>query len=206
VRSVTLGILIAVVFWFVMFSPWTKDSVNFWFTMIAATSVLTALSLIAGRKELNEVYKFKYSHMAIGLISAAVLYFVFFLGNSISNILFDFSREQVSNIYSTKEQADKIFIGLALLFWIGPAEEIFWRGFVQHRLMNKFGAIRGMLITTAIYALVHIWAFNFILFMAALICGLFWGWMYFKYKSLVPAIISHAVWDAFIFVVLPISV
>lgn len=205
-KSVAFGILIAVVFWFVMFSPWTKDSVNFWFTMIAATTVLTTLSLIAGRKELKVVYNFKYSHIAIGLVSAAVLYLVFYLGNSISNILFDFSREQVSNIYSTKEQADKIFIGLALLLWIGPAEEVFWRGFVQHRLMNKFGGVKGMLITTAIYALVHIWALNFILFMAALICGLFWGWMYYKYKSLVPAIISHAVWDAFIFVILPISV
>jgi len=206
VKSVAFGILIAVVFWFVMFSPWTKDSVNFWFTMIAATTVLMTLSLIAGRKELKVVYNFKYSHIAIGLVSAAVLYLVFYLGNSISNILFDFSREQVSNIYSTKEQADKIFIGLALLLWIGPAEEVFWRGFVQHRLMNQFGGVKGMLITTAIYALVHIWAFNFILFMAALICGLFWGWMYYKYKSLVPAIISHAVWDAFIFVILPISV
>jgi len=205
-KKVIIGFLIALGFWFMMFSPWTKDSVNFWYAMLAATSVLTFYSLYFGRKDLKTVYRFEFSHIIIGLVSAVVLYLIFYAGNFFSHLLFDFSKQQINNIYSTKEQADKIFIGLALFLWIGPAEEIFWRGFAQHRLMQKYGDFNGFIITTLIYAFVHIWAFNFMLFMAALICGLFWGWMYYRYKSVVPGIISHAVWDAVIFVILPISV
>ncbi len=87
---------------------------------------------------------------------------------------------------------------------IGPAEEIFWRGFAQRRMQLAFGPAKGFLVTTAVYALVHIWAFNFMLLMAALICGLFWGWMYLHFKSVWPGLISHAVWDLFIFIIIPI--
>jgi membrane protease YdiL (CAAX protease family) len=188
-----------------MFAPWTAHIFNFWVVMLVATTLLTTLSLVSGKADLKRVYNFKPSHILVGLISAAVLYLVFFAGNYFSHLLFDFSKQQITNIYATKEQADKILIGLALLLWIGPSEEIFWRGFAQDRLMKKYGDINGFIITTIVYAFVHIWAFNFMLFMAALICGIFWGWMYMKYKSVIPGIISHAVWDAVIFVVIPIS-
>ena len=204
-KKIIAGISIAVVFWFIMFSPWTKDYVNFWVIMLIAASSLSVFSLIAGKDELKSVYRFKPRYILIGLISALLLYLIFYAGNQISNLIFDFSKEQVENIYATKSQADDLYIALALLFVIGPAEEIFWRGFVQKDLMEKTGNLKGLLLTAGIYALVHIWSFNFILVMAALICGLFWGFIFYKYKSVVPAIISHAVWDALIFVIIPIS-
>ena len=205
-KKIIAGISIAAVFWFLMFSPWTKDNFNFWYTMIIAASTLTVFSLILGRDDLKTLYKFKSSHILIGLASAAILYFIFYLGNYFSHLLFDFSRQQINNIYATKSQADKWFIGAALLFLIGPAEEIFWRGFTQHNFAKKYGDITAFILTTIVYAFVHIWAFNFMLFMAALICGIFWGWMFMRYKSIVPVIISHAVWDLVIFIILPISV
>lgn len=204
-KKVVAGYIIASVFWFFMFSPWTAHLLNFWAIMITATGTLTLFSLIMGKKDLKQVYTFKPSHIVIGILSAAALYLLFFAGNIISKYLFDFAQTQVSNIYSTKEQAEKIFIGLALLLWIGPAEEIFWRGYAQHTLSGRMNPLTAMIVNTLIYAFVHIWAFNFMLFMAALICGLFWGWMYYHFKSLWPVIISHAVWDLTIFIIIPIS-
>lgn len=203
--KVIAGYLIASVFWFVMFSPWTKVSINFWYAMIAATGVLTSYSLWFGRKTLKEVYRIDLKTVVIGLAAAAALYLVFFAGNEISRMLFDFTDKQVGNIYGTKSQADRIFIGLFLLLWIGPSEEIFWRGYAQKAMSERFGKWQGFILNALIYAFVHIWAFNFMLFMAALICGLFWGWMYLHYKNVVPGIISHAVWDLVIFIILPIS-
>jgi len=203
-KKVIPGFIIAAIFWFIMFSPWTKDIFNFWYTMLAATLTLNIYSFWVGRDQIKDVYKFEIKWIWLGLIYAAILYGVFLVGKYAANFIFDFASHQIESIYSTKTQADKIFIGLALLWWIGPAEEIFWRGFAQHNLSLKYGDMKGFLITTAIYAFVHIWAFNFILFMAALICGLFWGWLYMKYKSIWPALISHAVWDAVIFVVFPL--
>lgn len=202
---VIAGFILALGFWFVMFSPWTSGDFNFWITMMVATTTLIVLALTAGRKELGEVYPFRLSYVFSGIIAAALLYLIFLAGDFFSNLLFDFADKQVENIYATKSQAENFWIGLALFFWIGPAEEIFWRGFAQHRLMKKFGDAKGFWITTLIYAFVHIWAFNFMLFMAALICGLFWGYMYMKFKSLWPVLISHSLWDVTIFILLPIS-
>lgn len=204
-KKVIPGFLLAILFWFVMFSPWTKEYFNFWYSMICATTTLITYSFIVGRKQLKEIYSFKWKWVAVGLTYATILYVVFLAGNYFSNLLFDFAGRQIENIYATKSQSGQIFIGLALLFLIGPAEEIFWRGFAQHNLQLKYGNIAGFLITTAVYAFVHIWSFNFMLIMAALICGLFWGWMYMKYKNIWPCIISHAVWDLFIFIIIPIS-
>jgi membrane protease YdiL (CAAX protease family) len=35
-------------------------------------------------------------------------------------------------------------------------------------------------------------------------CGVFWGAMFWRFRSIWPALISHAVWDVVIFVLLPI--
>ncbi len=205
-RQVLYGFTIAAVFWFIMFSPWTKDSVNFWFIMLPAASILIVYSLIIGRASLPTIFKYEHKYILIGLAGAAVLYAIFYIGNYLSSLLFDFSEEQINSIYAIKGQANKFLIAFSLLFIVGPAEEIFWRGFAQHRLKEKYGEAKGLIIATAVYTLVHIWSFNFILVMAALICGLFWGLMYIRYKSLVPVIISHAVWDIAIFIIIPISV
>ena len=40
---------------------------------------------------------------------------------------------------------------------------------------------------------------------AVLICGVFWALLYRHFKSVWPGVISHAVWDAMIFIVIPIK-
>jgi membrane protease YdiL (CAAX protease family) len=129
---------------------------------------------------------------------------VFFAGDRISNLIFNFADKQVVGVYSNKMQLDPLYIGLLLVFLIGPAEEVFWRGFVQDTLAHKFGENKGWIIASLIYGGVHIIALNFMLFMAALICGFFWGYMFKKYRSVWPGIISHALWDVTIFVLLPV--
>lgn len=204
-KKVITGYALALIFWFFMFSPWTADLLNFWGTMFVAAGVLTAYSLWFGKDYIKENFKFEKRWVTIGLASAVLLYLIFFAGNYFSGLLFDFSHSQIQGIYSTKEQAGKLVIALALLFWIGPAEEIFWRSYAQRELEKHFRPIWAYLLNALVYAFVHIWAFNFMLFMAALICGLFWGWMYYRYKNIIPGIISHAVWDVVIFVILPIN-
>jgi membrane protease YdiL (CAAX protease family) len=204
-KPVVIGFAGAAVFWCFMFSPLTAGMANFWLTMTMATGILTAWSLANDRGRLRELYSFQSKWIFIGVLSAAGLYLLFFIGDRVSTLLFDFSKPQVAGIYSTRSQASPVLIGTLLLVWIGPAEEIFWRGFAQRRMAARFGDWKGFLITTAVYALVHIWAFNFMLFMASLICGLFWGWMYMRYRSVWPGLISHALWDPAIFVLFPIQ-
>lgn len=186
-----------------MFSPWTAHYVNFWLMMSISAVVLLTASTIIQRKDLAEIYGFKTSYILIGIFSAFVLYMVFFVGNFVASQLFSFARGQINGIYDLRKQSTPVVIGF-LVFLIGPAEEIFWRGVVQHTTAHRLNPIKGCLIASLLYALAHIWAFNFMLIMAALVCGLFWGLVYMKYRSLWPGIISHALWDLFIFVLLPV--
>lgn len=203
-KNLIIAILIAAGFWFIMFSPWTAPHINFWYVMMAAAGVLTTLSLTIG-KDWKSQFNFNAKDIALGIGSAAVLWGVFFMGNEISNLLFDFARPQVNDVYAMRDGQNQLFLGLALLFWIGPAEEIFWRGYVQRNLEGgKLGKWGAFVVTTLIYALVHIWAFNFMLFMAALICGAFWGFIYMKNRNLTTVLISHAIWDVAVFILLPI--
>ena len=81
----------------------------------------------------------------------------------------------------------------------------FWRGFVQRCLSVRWGADAAFVVTTLVYALVHLPSMNFMLIMAALTCGICWGGLYRLFPKHLPAIVlSHALWDAAAFVWFPI--
>ncbi|MCW1735381.1 CPBP family intramembrane glutamic endopeptidase [Anaerorudis cellulosivorans] len=202
-KKVIFAIIVAAAFWFMMFSPWTKEYVNFWITMGIAGVTLILMSAFFG-KDLQKHFSFTIKDLLIGISSAAVLYGVFYLGNIFSKLLFDFAQDQVSKIYLMKEGENEWYLGLLLIFLIGPAEEIFWRGYVQRMLEPKYGGWTALIVTALVYALVHIWSFNFMLIMSALVCGTFWGLLYKYNKNLVTLIISHALWDVSVFVLFPI--
>ena len=140
-----------------------------------------------------------------GIALALVLWGIFWVGDKVATWMFPFARPQVDTIYSMKESQSEWAIGLLLLFIIGPAEEIFWRGFIQRSLSKRFTANVGFVATLLVYGLVHLWKFNFMLIMAAFVCGLVWGLAYRLWpKQLFALIVSHAIWDALVFVVWPI--
>ena len=143
--------------------------------------------------------------IACGIAAAAVLYGIFWLGNLLSQLLFHFAKPQITSIYNIRTQGETCVILLVLLFITSPGEEIFWRGFIQKRLMNRLGDMTGYLCASVIYAAVHIASGNFMLTMAALIAGLFWGWLYQRERNLIPCILSHSLWTIMIFVLLPVS-
>lgn len=201
---VTISVIIAFVLWFVMFSPWTSIYVNFWWMMTISALILTTLSCLwnmGWQKNLS----FNPTNILLGIIIAATLWGIYWIGDKLSAMMFDFARPQVDLIYGMKEGESRLLLSLLLLFIIGPAEEIFWRGFIQNRLSAKYNANWGFVITTAIYAIVHVSALNFMLLMAALVAGSFWGLIYrFFPKYLTAIIISHALWDAAVFIWFPI--
>ena len=63
----------------------------------------------------------------------------------------------------------------------------------------------GFLVATFLYTAVHIATGNMVLVFAALVCGLFWGWLYMKYRSMIINVISHTVWDVGVFILLPFT-
>ena len=140
-----------------------------------------------------------------GVVIAVALWGIFWLGDKVSQLLFDFARPQVDTIYGMKEGESPLLLTMLMLFLIGPAEEIFWRGYVQESLSRKWNANRGFVVTTAVYAIVHAGSCNFMLIMAALVAGFVWGLLYRLFPNRFAAIIiSHALWDVAVFIWFPI--
>lgn len=202
-KSTLFSVAIAALLWFVMFSPWTAHLVNFWITMAASGIILTTLAFRYGRKHEHFTPGWL-QQLLLGIGIAVVLWGVFWLGDKVSQWMFDFARPQVDGIYNMKADMPLWSIALLLLFIIGPAEELFWRGFVQRNMEQKYGPWTGFIAATLCYTLVHIWSFNFMLIVAAAACGFCWGILYrFRPQWLPALVISHSLWDAAAFVVFP---
>jgi membrane protease YdiL (CAAX protease family) len=141
----------------------------------------------------------------LGIGIAVALWGVFWIGDKVSSWMFDFARPQVNNIYGMKDGEKPWILSLLLLFIIGPAEEIFWRGYLQNNLSKRFNPNMGFILTTLACSLVHIFKFNFMLIMAAAVAGFIWGVLYRFFPNRLGAIVlSHALWDCAVFIWFPI--
>lgn len=205
-RRLIFAIGVAALLWFYMFSPWTGGLTNFWMNMSISAVILSSMALPwSGYRLSKPHFKNACLQLLLGIAIAFALWGIFWIGDKLSQMMFTFARPQVDNVYAMKDGSNATMIVLLLLFLIGPAEEFFWRGFVQKRMSEKMCANAALVVTTLVYGLVHIWSFNFMLVMAALVAGGVWGLIYRIKPSLLPAlIISHALWDALVFVILPI--
>ena len=208
-RRLAVAVTVAALLWFYMFSPWTKGLTNFWVTMSGAAVMLTSLAVAFLPKPRITIEK-PLLQLAGGIVLAFALWGVFWIGDKASAWIFDFARPEVDSIYSMKSGLPVPAIAALLLFVIGPAEEFFWRGYVQRTFGKlfegrKYPADLALLMTAVIYALVHVWSLNFMLVMAALVAGVVWGLLYRLRPQMLPAlIVSHALWDALVFVWIPI--
>ena len=225
-RAVIILCSLAAVGFFAMFCPLTKPYVPFWPMMVGTSGTLGICAMIIGRRDFKEVYPFKFWHIPVGIVAAAALYLAFWIGHYLSTLILPFAGSQIDSIYSIKAGQNPLLVGVLLVCIIGPAEEVFWRGFVQYRLnrwwqgrkglkdgvimYNGFkiashSAVIGFILTAALYAAVHMPSMNLMLIAASALCGGFWGLLFGMTRSLWPCIISHALWDVTIFIIFPIS-
>ena len=202
--KLVIGICIAAVLWTIMFSPWTAPHVNFWVMMTCSGLALTLYSTWARPGWWKDVH-IGVADVLLGAGLAAALWGVFWIGDKLSSMMFGFARSQVDMIYGMKEGENPLVLTLLMLFIIGPAEEIFWRGYIQNGLTRRWNADLGFVVTTLVYSLVHLSKFNFMLIMAAAVAGFIWGLAYrFFPERLGAIIISHALWDCAVFIWFPI--
>ena len=194
-------VALAFVLWFITFY---LTGSSFWIKISFSAAILAGISLWLQPNRKKQL-RFDGPAILIGLVSAAGLYFIFWLGKHLATAIFPFAGHQIGGIYGIGEGTPMWAIVILLFFVTGPSEELYWRGYLQENLMQRFGKWKGWLLATAVYSLVHIWSFNFMLIGAAAIAGIFWGGMYRLHGNLAPVIISHSIWSSVIFAVFPIN-
>jgi membrane protease YdiL (CAAX protease family) len=139
----------------------------------------------------------------LGVLSAAALYAVFAAGRIAALRLFPFAGAGIGSVYALKAGVPVLRVALLIGLVIGPGEELFWRGFFQERTAATTRPLSGFVLTAMLYTAVHLASGNIMLVLAAAVCGVFWGWLYLRFRSPVLNIVSHTLWDLAVFVVFP---
>jgi len=141
--------------------------------------------------------------VAMGLLSGVLLYLLFLAGALVAREtpLWP-SVERVVDL--TRTSAPWGLAALVIVFATSPSEEVLWRGAVFARLTRRYGAgWRPVVLTTLAYAGFVALSGSVVLALAALICGTVWARQRQVTGSIVPSLVSHALWSLLMFLYLP---
>ncbi len=200
------GILAAVLF-IALFRLRHLGPLDFWAWLAANVILVSAVGFALDRDYARRLRVDLQSGLlrkaALGVLSAAALYAVFAAGRVVALRLLPFAGSGIWQVYALKDGVPLLRVALLIGLVIGPGEELFWRGFFQDRTAATTKPAFGFVLTAMLYTAVHLASGNIMLVLAAAVCGVFWGWLYLRFRSPVLNIVSHTLWDLAVFVVFP---
>ncbi|OVE75709.1 hypothetical protein BVX97_03735 [bacterium E08(2017)] len=189
-------------------SAFSRPLLNFWIQLPISVLLLCAIAVSFERtsmtKQLRSQLRDKPLFVVLGgMLSAVLLYIVFYVGNAAASWL-QMGIDDIANVYTLKKSTSPWLIAAVIIFIVGPGEEFFWRFFIQGTMEKEMG-IWCIPAASLIYSLVHLPTGNMMLIAASLICGLFWGYLYWKYKNIYMNMLSHVLWDLAVFILFPFA-
>jgi CAAX protease family protein len=141
--------------------------------------------------------------VAMGVVSGLALYAVFCAGALIVQETPLWPRIQ-DVVGLARTTAPGTVAALVIIFGTAPSEEVLWRGAVFARLTRRFGpGWRPVVATTVLYALFVGLSGSPVLPLAALVCGTVWARQRQVTGSIVPGLVSHALWSMLMFTWIP---
>jgi len=207
--SMYLLTLAVAVYFFLIFGGALEGKVDIWSLMAGGLMLFLILALRVDPLFSKLIYgDFKEKtviSVSLGVASALLLYLVFFVGNLVLKKVFPQSLDHLRAIYNLKFGSSDLRIGLFLGLIIGPGEELLWRGWLQRHWSARLGPWPGLVSVAVLYAAVHLSSKNPVLVLAALVCGLWWGYQYLRFKSILANVVSHVLWDLLVFIILPFA-
>jgi membrane protease YdiL (CAAX protease family) len=171
---------------------------------MTATGLTLGGLALAAEPELRRA-RIRRSDVAAGLASAAGLYGVFLAGDRLARRLLPKGGEEIGDIYALQQLRPRAELVARLGLVIAPAEELFWRGFVNERLGRRYGRWPGAALGAAAYGGAHVATGNFTLFGAAGVAGAYWSVLAAARMPMGALVVSHVAWDLWTFLVAPTS-
>ena len=142
--------------------------------------------------------------LALGAAAGGVMAAASYLLYPLLTRLIPFIANDTAQLYAAFRAPSPVLASVALVPVI-VGEELVWRGLVQSTLTRELGAWRGVALAALVYALVHAPIGSPVLVAVALLCGLAWGILRAATASLVPALVSHLLWDLLVLLWLPLD-
>jgi membrane protease YdiL (CAAX protease family) len=173
----------------------------FWQRMTATGLALGSLAL-GSQPELRRS-RIRGRDVVTGLASAGALYGIFVVGDRMVRRLLPSGGQEIGEVYALRELGPTPQLAARLALVIGPAEELFWRGFVNARLQRRLGRWQGAAAGSVAYAGAHVATGNFTLFGAAGVAGAYWSALAAAGMPMGALVVSHVAWDLLTFLVAP---
>jgi uncharacterized protein len=177
-----------------------NDHKVFWYMFTASMLLLISFSISIEELEDNLPLP---KYLLYGITTGLLFYGFCSLGALLMDLLKIPVKDDISRLY-TYYSPTLFWHYLALMLIAVPGEEIFWRGFILKRLEKSIGIKGGILISALLYASVNVYSGEWVLIFATFIAGLYWGGIYVWRRSLPLIIVSHLIFDLFIFILYPI--
>jgi uncharacterized protein len=191
-----IGLIIAHILVYITFD----FSKVFWYIFTSTMLFLISYAIIHEKMEDEDTF---IKYFFYGIVFGALTFVLIYLGHFLIEIFhITYFEKQITKLYKIASPTLWWhFIVLVLI--IVPGEEIFWRGFVQKRLMSYFNPWTSILLASILYASVHIYSGQFILVLAALVAGIIFGSLYMWRRSIPFVIIAHLTFDLLLLVIFP---
>jgi len=143
--------------------------------------------------------------LAAGLLSAGLLYLLFFGGAlALKTLIPGYGTESEGSIYSLiASPSNPLTLQVGVLLFDAAGYESFFRAALQKQLQPRIGVAAAP--TIALFdAVIHIATFNPLWVATTFVADLVWGLTYHFGKGFQASFTSHFVWDLAIFVIRPI--
>jgi uncharacterized protein len=174
---------------------------RFWQRMTGTGLALGGLSLAADANLRRT--RIRPRDVALGMAAAAALYGVFEVGDRLARRVMPRGGEQIGEVYALRALRPGPELAVRLALVIGPAEELFWRGFALRRLEGRMGRWAASAAAAGLYAGAHAVTGNATLVGAAGVAGAYWSALAAAGLPMGALIVSHVVWDIWIFLLAP---
>lgn len=208
-----IGIIISFSGWSIIFFPFGFCKFifenYFWQAIGFYSLILIFFVLKFSSIEIKKYFKFKVSYITLGLIHGLILFFITNLFHYYLPYLIPNYQDSLLRLYSIQNQLPLYFTIPVLILLVIPQEELFWRVFVLQSLnklidFNKYKSIIVVFIATLLYTFNHLFGIMPVLVLASFGIGIQWTLLSYKYKNIIPSMVSHITWDLLVFVIFPL--
>jgi membrane protease YdiL (CAAX protease family) len=179
----------------------------FWLRVVPFWSAMVAFSAFAWWAAWHPYFRVRLRPsrrlVAMGVLSGAALYLVSVAGALVLRGTPLWAQvERVVDL--TRTTAPTLVVVLVIVLGTSPSEEVLWRGAVFARLTRRYGpGWRPVLGSAMLYALFVGLSGSVVLPLAALVCGTVWARQRQVTGSIVPGLVSHALWSLLMVLSIP---
>jgi membrane protease YdiL (CAAX protease family) len=182
-----------------------RQDVNVWLTTGVAAAIALGSCLYVYGAELKRLAMPSGREVCLGLACGVLMAGLTQLAYPIGEAILPGLSAWVAPLYSNLRQPPGPYLALPILVLVVVAEECVWRGLLIDMLQRRYSDSQVVLLSTALYAIPHLFSGSWLLMGVVLICGVIWSRLRLMTGSLVVPLLTHLVWDLGVFVMFPLE-